>query len=73
MDKLNKADYLIFICPYWWGSVPAMIKGWMDRVFACGFAWDFGGHWKTGKMRGKRAMIITSVSGSTETYSKKGA
>ncbi len=36
MDKLEKADLLIFQFPLWWFGLPAILKGWVDRVFAQG-------------------------------------
>ena len=41
-EKLRWADFIIFQYPVWWFSVPAILKGWFDRVLAAGFAWDFG-------------------------------
>src|SRR5438876_465948 len=39
MEKLVWADFLIFQFPLWWFSVPAILKGWVDRVFAMGFSY----------------------------------
>lgn len=36
VDKLKGADLLIFSFPLWWFSVPAILKGWVDRVFVMG-------------------------------------
>src|SRR4030067_2494529 len=36
-DKLRWADFIIFQYPLWWFSVPAILKGWFDRVLANGF------------------------------------
>jgi len=33
------ADTLFFIYPIWWSSHPAILKGWIDRVFSFGFAY----------------------------------
>jgi len=40
-DKLKKADTWIFIYPTWWYNMPARLKGFMDRVFVPGFAYNF--------------------------------
>jgi NAD(P)H dehydrogenase (quinone) len=37
-QKVTQADALVFISPVLWGNVPAMLKGWFDRVFSIGFA-----------------------------------
>jgi NAD(P)H dehydrogenase (quinone) len=36
-----EADIIIFVFPVWWNSFPAMIKGYLDRVFSRGFAYDY--------------------------------
>ena len=40
-SKIKKSDTLIFIYPVWWYSVPAVLKGFIDRVFTSGFAFKF--------------------------------
>ena len=37
-EKIKKADAMVFISPIIWGSLPGMLKGWMDRVFSAGFS-----------------------------------
>lgn len=39
--KIRLADGLIFIYPVWWGGMPAILKGFMDRVFTPGFAFKY--------------------------------
>ncbi len=57
IDRLFAADLLILQLPLWWYSVPAIMKGWIDRVFAYGVTYDFGRTWDRGIMQGKRAML----------------
>ena len=38
-DLITWADQLIFIFPIWWSSMPAILKGFIDRVFAADFAY----------------------------------
>lgn len=57
IDRLFAADLLILQFPLWWYSVPAIMKGWIDRVFAYGVTYDFGHTWDRGIMQGKRAML----------------
>ena len=40
-EKIRLADGLIFIYPVWWGGMPAILKGFMDRVFTPGFAFKY--------------------------------
>jgi NAD(P)H dehydrogenase (quinone) len=62
MDKLLAADLLILQFPLWWYSLPAMLKGWIDRVFAYGVAYDFGRTWDRGVFTGRRAMLAFTTS-----------
>lgn len=65
-DKLRWADALILQFPLWWFSMPAILKGWVDRVYAYGFAYGVGEHsdarwgdrYGEGSMVGKRAMWL---------------
>ena len=40
-DELHWCRHLVLVYPTWWSGQPAMLKGWMDRVWARGVAWDF--------------------------------
>lgn len=72
MEKLKKADYLIMIFPLWWASAPAILKGWIDRVFSCDFAWGLKAHFNNGLMLGKRAALFTTAGGDAKEYSEEG-
>jgi NAD(P)H dehydrogenase (quinone) len=66
IEALKAADVITFIAPVWWISMPAILKGWIDRVFAIGFAYGYGpGGLVEGRLRGKKSLVFTS-SGSTE-------
>lgn len=39
--KVSEAERLIFIYPVWWNSMPAILKGFFDRVFTSGFAFRY--------------------------------
>lgn len=62
-EKVRWADFIIFQCPVWWFSVPAILKGWFDRVLAAGFAWDFGRMYDKGLLVGKKAMLSVTTGG----------
>jgi NAD(P)H dehydrogenase (quinone) len=66
MDKVVWCDTLIFQFPLWWFSIPAILKGWVDRVFAMGFAYGGGRIYETGVFRGKRAMLSLTTGGPEE-------
>jgi NAD(P)H dehydrogenase (quinone) len=62
IDKLMAADVLLLQFPMWWFSMPAILKGWVDRVFAFGKAYDFGRTWDAGVFAGRRAMLSFTLS-----------
>lgn len=59
-DLITWADQLIFIFPIWWGGMPAILKGFIDRVFAKGFAYSYQGTTPVAHLTGKTAWIITT-------------
>ncbi len=40
-DSIVWADHLVFVYPIWWGAMPALLKGFIDRVFLPGFAFRY--------------------------------
>jgi NAD(P)H dehydrogenase (quinone) len=70
--KLGKADLVIFQFPVWWFSMPAIMKGWADRVFARGFAYLSGRKYDTGMFSGKLAMLACTTGTSADTYAPDG-
>ncbi|MGO4261861.1 NAD(P)H-dependent oxidoreductase [Lysobacter sp. TAB13] len=79
-DKLRWADAVILQFPLWWFSMPAILKGWVDRVYAYGFAYGVGEHsdrrwgdrYGEGRMAGKRAMLSVTAGGWEEHYGPRG-
>ncbi|MES2631363.1 MAG: NAD(P)H-dependent oxidoreductase [Pseudomonadota bacterium] len=57
IDKLQACDMLILQFPLWWFSMPAIMKGWIDRVFVNGLVYGSGRRFDAGGMKGKRAMV----------------
>lgn len=72
IQKLQAAEILLIVAPLWWMSVPAMLKGWFDRVLAMGVAWDTGRIYENGLMRKKQAMLAIAGGHPTEFYSVSG-
>jgi NAD(P)H dehydrogenase (quinone) len=72
MGKLAWADFVIFQFPLWWFSLPAILKGWVDRVFAMGFSYNIGQSYEKGIFRGKRAMLSFTTGGPEATYGPTG-
>ncbi len=71
-EKLFRADFLLFQFPLWWFSLPAILKGWVDRVFAAGLTYGAGNWYSNGVFKGKRAMLSLTTSGSPSIYSPRG-
>lgn len=72
LEKVAQADIIIFHTPLWWFSVPAVLKGWFDRVLAMGVAWDGGKIYEDGLLRGKRAMMCVVAGGPDDYYRPDG-
>jgi NAD(P)H dehydrogenase (quinone) len=78
--KLRWADTVILQFPLWWFTMPAILKGWVDRVYAYGFAYGVGEHsdarwgerYGEGTLAGKRAMLIVTTGGWASHYSARG-
>jgi NAD(P)H dehydrogenase (quinone) len=79
-EKLLRADALLLQFPLWWFSMPAILKGWVDRVYAYGFAYGVGEHsdqrwgerYGEGTMAGKRAMLVVTTGGWESHYAPRG-
>lgn len=78
--KLRWADTVIFQFPLWWYSMPAILKGWVDRVFTHSFAYGVGEHSETrygdrygeGNLVGRRALLSVTIGGRESSYSDRG-
>ena len=72
MEKLRWCDLLILQCPLWWFGLPGILKGWVDRVFAMGFAYGGGRWYSRGPFVGKRAMLSLTTGGPALMYGPDG-
>lgn len=69
-QKISETDKLIFIYPIWWGSMPAMMKGFFDKTLNSGFAYKFNSLGiPKGLLKEKKAIVFTT-SGSPVTISR---
>ncbi len=61
--KIKQADHLVFVYPNWWGTYPALLKGFIDRLFLPGFAFEqYENSIKWGKLlKGKTAHIMVTM------------
>lgn len=65
-NKIKAANLLIFQFPLWWYGVPAILKGWADRVLTHGFAYTDEKLFANGLLKGKRAMLSITTGGTAE-------
>lgn len=63
IDKVIAADLLVFTFPLFWFSVPAILKGWIDRVFISGVFYGGRRIYGAGGLAGKRALVAFSLGG----------
>ena len=60
-DELTAADGFLVVHPNWWAMPPAILKGWIDRVFCQGVAYEFGQAGAViGHLKGKKAVVFTT-------------
>ena len=79
-EKLLWADTVIFQFPLWWYTMPAILKGWVDRVFTHRFAYGVGEHSDTkygerfgeGTLAGRKALLSVTVGGPEAHYAARG-
>ena len=73
MDKLLWCDTLVFNFPLWWFGLPAILKGWVDRVFAMGLVYGAGkGVYENGFFKGKEAFLCFTTGGPEMAYGENG-
>lgn len=70
LNKIEQADFLLFIFPLYWYSVPAILKGYFDRVFVSGKAYGGKRIYAQGGFFGKRAMLAFSLGGHSGLFGK---
>ncbi|MDD3285562.1 MAG: NAD(P)H-dependent oxidoreductase [Patescibacteria group bacterium] len=62
-EKIKAADRLLFIYPTWWQNMPAVLKGFLDRVFASHFGFVYKNGLPVGLLKGKKAAAFTTSGG----------
>lgn len=72
LEKLQWADRIIFQFPLWWFSVPALLKGWFDRVLLKGVAYDAGKIFDAGMLGNKKASLVVTTFSPDSAYQQDG-
>lgn len=71
--RVDAADALAFVFPVWWWSFPAILKGWVDRVFSYGYAYANDDAGKViGLLRHRKAVMLAPASSSRDNYRRYG-
>lgn len=77
--RLLWADAVIFQFPLWWYSSPAILKGWIDRVLVCGFAYGLFhegtrrvARYGEGRLLGKRAVVSLTTGAPASNFGPRG-
>ncbi len=67
-EYISWADHIVFIYPIWWTGMPAIMKGYIDRVFSYGFTYRYDQGVQKGLLTGKMATIINTQGKSKTEY-----
>ncbi|MEU2513622.1 NAD(P)H-dependent oxidoreductase [Streptomyces syringium] len=73
-EKVRWSDAVVFQFPLWWFSVPAILKGWIDRVFTSGFAYGpaVPPPYSEGVLAGRRALVSVTIGARESSFSDRG-
>ena len=72
LQKIEWCDLMIWQFPLWWFSLPGILKGWVDRVFAMGRTYGGDKIYANGVFKGKRALLSLTTGGPAPAYVKGG-
>ena len=60
-EKITWADHLVFAYPNWWGTMPALMKGFIDRTFLPGFAFKYTDKFPIKLLKGRTASVLVTM------------
>ncbi|REG50963.1 NAD(P)H dehydrogenase (quinone) [Paraburkholderia sp. BL6669N2] len=72
IEKVVWADLVIFNFPIYWFSMPAIMKGWVDRVFVSGRFYGGMRFYDRGGLRGKKALVSVTLGGQPHMFDEDG-
>jgi NAD(P)H dehydrogenase (quinone) len=72
LARVEACDLMIWQFPLWWFGLPAILKGWVDRVFAMGRVYEYGRIYETGAFRDKRALLSLTTGGHAAEFARNG-
>ncbi|KQL49011.1 NAD(P)H-dependent oxidoreductase [Brevibacillus choshinensis] len=71
-ELIKDSELLIMIYPVWWWSEPAILKGYIDRVFTDGFAFRYEEKGPVGLLTNKQAIVFTTTRASAKEMATSG-
>jgi len=72
IHKIEWCDLMVWQFPLWWFGLPAVLKGWVDRVFAMGRVYGGGQSYEQGIFRDKHALLSVTTGGLAESFTNGG-
>lgn len=62
-ESIKWADHIVWVYPIWWGTMPALLKGFLDRTFLPGFAFKYreNSRWWDKYLTGRSARMIVTM------------
>lgn len=70
--RVDRADGLALVFPVYWWCFPAMLKGWIDRVWSQGWAYDFTPERSRGRLADRPVALLGSAGSRASTYRRYG-
>ncbi|MGJ0239531.1 NAD(P)H-dependent oxidoreductase [Novosphingobium fluoreni] len=71
--RIDRSDHLVLVYPVYWWAMPALLKGWIDRVFIAGWAFDEDADGDIAKRLDRLSISLVAVAGATRaTYDRRG-
>ena len=66
-EIIRKTDEIVFVFPIWWGTVPAILKGFFDKVLLVNFSHNYENGW-TPLLKINKGLLVTTSQSPTENY-----
>jgi NAD(P)H dehydrogenase (quinone) len=68
VNRLLACDFLLLMFPLWWFGMPAILKGWIDRIFLSGVTYGRTAIFEHGRLPGKKAMLCLSTGAPEDSF-----
>ncbi|WP_083933250.1 NAD(P)H-dependent oxidoreductase [Sciscionella marina] len=70
--RVERADAIVVISPLWWLGTPAMLKGWFDRVWSNGWAYEFANDPEGSLLPLRPYLFLMTTGGSAGSFDRRG-